>query len=288
MCTANSTLFYGIVVRLWTLVRAGRAWAALTGPTMALELLESRQQLGTLRTTSISNSIAKLPTEIWSMIMNELYAVALEDALATWLAEMRCTGCAKIGTRRLKKRSGEIPGGKRAYTLPLHEWSEWGYPECDLCMDNFNDVVSDMYYGGPGNNGLSLATEEPSSSDDREDVTIPICLPLRDRRERRPETHLYDDATVDAEVDHDIGNLRETQHAVISRDTFSAPLDDRPFIRLVKRYQLEVVAEEDLKIHGSPAPRYRSSSKRVGENAEPAMDGKAPQWRMWTNLFSCT
>lgn len=72
------------------------------------------------------------------MVKQELYDVALEDALAEWLYEMRCAECSTYARRRAKKSSAQ-GSCSIVKKLPVHQWREWGHPECDDCFDSFFD-----------------------------------------------------------------------------------------------------------------------------------------------------
>lgn len=56
----------------------------------------------------------------------------LDDALAEWLAGMRCPQCTKDGARR----AGRLLRGSLG-ELTIHEWSTWTDPDCEDCQDAF-------------------------------------------------------------------------------------------------------------------------------------------------------
>ncbi|KAK4700100.1 hypothetical protein P7C70_g6151, partial [Phenoliferia sp. Uapishka_3] len=295
MCSSNTVLFYGIVVSAWSLVRAGRARANLIGPTMALKLIEKRYREGELRTCKGFGAVSKLPLEIWGLITVELYATALEGALADWLAEMRCDDCKKDGERRMIRRKGDATG--KEYALPIHDWAEWGHPECEEgCMEAWDDARCSLHSADlleyPGwrdvllEHGVSLASSWTSGADDpfEQDATIAICLPLHNRPSGEL-SHVNSEPTLNAQHEHLFGHPRQTQHAVISRKLFKKPLQNRPLTNLARRYHLEVVKDFEAKIHGTPAPRYATHNAR--DAAAPKMNGGTPQWRLWTTVCSC-
>ncbi|KAK4699681.1 hypothetical protein P7C70_g6578, partial [Phenoliferia sp. Uapishka_3] len=299
MCTSNAVLFYGIVVRLWTLIRAARAHGDLVGPTMALKLIEYRRRLGTLGTLSGPYTISKLPTEIWSLIRDELYATALEDAFAEWLAEMRCDDCERDGQKRLKKRKSYSRSAEESHALPVYAWTEWEFPECDDCWEFFNEATGDdSYVDIPGweelllEHGMAVAVPTHQLSSGGDDYSLranPICLPIIKRGASLPDQA----QTLEANHNHHHGiPWYQGKHATISTGTFSAIVNDRPFHELVNRYQLELISKPHLAIEGVPTPVTWRHDPSGTESNEPeafvALDGKAPQWRIWTCVDSCS
>lgn len=122
MSSTRATIFYGIAVRVWTLGRAARAHRTLAAPLLALDVVTLRGRQGTLR--SSSPVVDTVPAEVWSLIRDELIDVALEDALESMLAELRCYECKVDGAERAAKlaATGARGGGVQ---LSLHDWNTW-------------------------------------------------------------------------------------------------------------------------------------------------------------------
>ncbi|KAK4699305.1 hypothetical protein P7C70_g6959, partial [Phenoliferia sp. Uapishka_3] len=264
---------------------------------MALKLIEKRYRQGELRTCKGFGAVSKLPVEIWGLITVELYATTLEDALADWLAEMRCDDCKEDGERRLRRRKAKARAGAKDHALPIYDWTAWEYPDCDECMEFFDEVHCDLdsdsltKYSGWRDilleHGVALASELTSGQEEDfypvTDAQVPIRL--------IDKSSSASDTALNAELSHFSGRHRQTQHAMISRETLTTPLEDRPFTTLVERYRLRVVESSSINIPGRPAQPPSDSTEVVSagdcEVAGPAKVVQGAQWRLWTTVCSC-
>ena len=148
--SASATLFYGIPVHAWTLDRAARAHASLGGPLLGLGLIAFRRRQGTLR--SSSSFIEQTPVELWMRIKDELYDLALDDALEAMLAEMRCEGCWVKHKRAVANFESIGSQGEP----PMHEWGTWERPDCVDCAEAQGEVLWQKYETVEGVGGSTL------------------------------------------------------------------------------------------------------------------------------------
>lgn len=129
MVHAHTSLFYGLSVKGWTLVRAAKAHPVLVGPLLALDLIDQRLGLGTLQTSS-GLGAQNTPTEIWEIIRAKLCSIALKEAESTWVKSLRCDQCVAHG---------------------IEIRTSWGWPsedgDCDACFEIFSLVLCDLGFG---------------------------------------------------------------------------------------------------------------------------------------------
>ncbi|GAA6043221.1 hypothetical protein JCM8097_000334 [Rhodosporidiobolus ruineniae] len=86
-------VFYGVPVRLRSLLRAALAWQSIRGPLSFVDILVRRRSKPSPHSSAALSPIARLPVEVVDHIRRFLVDIALQDALSFPLSTARCHYC---------------------------------------------------------------------------------------------------------------------------------------------------------------------------------------------------
>ncbi|KAK4701705.1 hypothetical protein P7C70_g4521, partial [Phenoliferia sp. Uapishka_3] len=142
MCTAETSIFYGVFVRAWTLIRAAKAYPRLAEPLLALDLIALRRRRGTLSSGFENGAGAeRMPNEVWDLVRRELRLRVIKETAWDWAEKLMCEQHAGAHVREF----GTMNDAEEVTRLPMNH-SGWSTCEsdCEWCFQRWADVVSNL------------------------------------------------------------------------------------------------------------------------------------------------
>ncbi|GAA5898584.1 hypothetical protein JCM6882_000872 [Rhodosporidiobolus microsporus] len=161
--TIHSTLHiaFGVPVRSVSILLAAQLhFSSYGGSLRALELILARKHSGRLRSARTGggdafsqSAVERVPLEIWEAVSEEVRRLAKEALRASereLLIGARCGRCSADEEGRIQEEEEEERAGKIEEQQSAPGWFEWPWRDCESCVSEGMDKVSDLMESSQG------------------------------------------------------------------------------------------------------------------------------------------
>jgi len=315
MCTATTTLYYGIAVKAMDFCLLAAAYDRSRPALLAIDLILARRARGRLEVeNSVMTDVRALPAEVWDLVKGELIDRAFDKErkrFARRHLELDCPCCACCAAGKPGDRFADVFECDLAYQELIEGEGVAGFvgPHekvrplsalLTLCVTDSASLVSQAATKLLADFGLCLASHELISVDESPwtdlDSAWAIALPFAtDDKGRCPSARTA--------LRHEYGSTHAL--SAISPSTFVLPADaDTRFRRILSTFPiLEPVsltsdtirprAEQDTALQADDKGAHEGDKAQMSEAQRREAAARArriasePRWVLWTEGDSC-